>query len=854
MRGATSEPATRLSRKLLVLLLFLPILFALPRPASARTIDLGKSAWRRYPYRATLVRTIPLFDYEEVLVTDLDRNGVSEFLMYPSPIYVLEHGPLRITRYTLRGEQAQTIQQEPIRGVVYPGELREMDVLKDQGNELVITYRRGNQLWCHIWNYQTLTRRDYLLYTHQPPDSTWDPTISPMATLDADFDGNPEILFYVFAGYALMPRGWILLNPRTGKIQQQAFFGSPPDMTWPCLARDFDEDGHLEIVIGTNAPENHFELNGVSDLWSYVLIYDLVTGKREFTRVMGPFYGGTRILGPGPTPDTWIAEYSKLGGNSTNQTGSRLSLFRWKSEVPVREVPLSGRFRSTLGPDYEGDGHGDIYCMLSDKREFWVFSRGLKLLDRVRLKNLAENPHPGQFTLRMVDVNGDDEKEIVLLLGERTYIFDRNLHPLAVVPKSRQLFCGVFQRGTGERPYLVTYDWLRQDLRSAYVWRLEPTPVLARYAPSRRTLYAILGVLILGSIVATYATLRRTRLSNRLLRLSLESAGLQVVAVNGDGRVAPVWGPPLLPIQEGKSLHESCRNKFTESLLRTVDEWQRSGRLSRKQLTLPPMPSGPPLAVDLEVAPKGRQLLLIIRPADEAERGSRRQWQTLAQRLAREIDAPLAAIDQTLEKFSREDQQTDRHASSNSEEARQHAQKVHAAVQRFLKLADPSCRDLQPQDLHVLLKRWSDRRTATLPQKVELVVNIPEGLQRLVADADQIIEALDDLLDNAITAMPEGGLVRVNVRQEHAFRHGGDSEPRDYLVIEVKDSGKGIPPDLLGKIFEPGFTGPTDGAGVGLFVVRKIVEDHGGFVDISSAPGVGTIVSLYFPAGDRVQG
>ncbi len=828
-------------------LLILLFVFPLSATALARSIDLGKSAWRRYPYRLRLVRSLPLASYQEVFVTDLDQNGVSEFLLYPSPESILRQGPLRITTYTLCGEQAQIIQEEPLRGVVYPGEVREANVLDDPGDELVIPYRKGNELRCHIWNYQTLARRDHLLYTRQPPDSAWDPTIRPMATVDADFDGNPEILFYLYTGYSLIPRGWILLDPQTGEVRQQAFFGGPPDMTWPCLTRDFDNDGHLEVVIGTNAPENHFELNGISDLWSYVLVYDLVTGKREFTRIMGPFYGGTVILGPGPTPDTWLTEYSGLSSNGTGHGSSRLSLFRWKSQVPVREVTLTGRFRSRLGPDYDGDGHGDIYCMLRDRKEFWVLSPSLKLLDKVRVQNLSKAPHPGPFRLEMADVNSDGDKELILLLDENTYILDHRLNPLAAVPRTRQRFCGLFNRGTGEPPFLVTTDWLRQNERSAYLWQMVPTPLFVRYGPSRKAIYAALSAFILGGVVVTFVALRRARLSNRLLHLSLESAGLQVVVVNDQGRVMFVWGQQFLPVQVGKRLRDACSHKSAAVLLRTIEEWQQSGHLARRQLSLPPARFTPSLTVDLEIAPRGRQVLLIIRASDQADRTFRQQWQAAAQRLAREIDVPLAVINEAISQQVPEETQNGQVAPNTVHQVHRHAQNLRAAVRRFIKLTNPSIRDLQPQDLQTFLKEWSEKRKATLPQGIELVVDVAGGLRPLVADADQLTEALDDLLENAVAAMPDGGLVRVSVRHEHAFRHGGEEEPRDYLVIEVKDSGKGIPAELLGKIFEPDFPGNSDGSGVSLFIVRRIVEDHGGFVDISSATGVGTIVSLYFP-------
>ncbi|NOZ56847.1 MAG: hypothetical protein GXO73_08695, partial [Calditrichaeota bacterium] len=483
---STQPASTPRPRKQLVFF-FLSLSFALSIPliSLARDIDLGESAQRRYPFRAELSKVLQLQANEHVMVTDLDRNGVSELVFHPARRYVRQHGPLQLALYTVVSEQAQMIQQEPILGPVVPTAVREMDVLDAPGNELVITYLRNNELRCRIWNYQRVIRRDYLLYRrHTISDSVWDATATPVAVLDANFDGKNEILFYLYAGYAHMPRGWLLLDPETGVILQKAYFGGPPNVTEQCLARDFDNDGHLELVLGTNAPENHFELNGVSDVWVYVLAYDLVTGEREFSKIMGPFYGGAKILGPGPTPDTWITSYHGMGG-SVRPSRSRLSLFRWKSTVPVRELPFTSRFLAYRGPDYDGDGADDIYCLLVDKMEFWVVSDKLSVLAKASLKNPPQGSLPGTFfEIKIVDVDLDGQKEIILNLGESLYILNKDLKPLAAIRTPKQSFRGIFNRGAGEPSFLVTEDWLELGDRKVHLWQLEPTPVLARYAPS----------------------------------------------------------------------------------------------------------------------------------------------------------------------------------------------------------------------------------------------------------------------------------------------------------------------------------------------------------------------------------
>jgi len=820
------------------------LMLCLPFVLSARSIDLSRPAQRRAPFHTQLSKAIQLRPNEDVLVTDLDRNGVSELVIYPTFRYRLERGPLQLATYSVFNEQAQIIQQEPILGPVVPTGVRELDVLDAPGNELVIAYVRGDQLRCRIWNYQKVLRRDYILYRHSPSDSVWDVTAVPAAALDANSDGRNEILFLFYAGYAHMPRGWLLLQPETGKILQRVFFGGPPTLDHGSFARDFDNDGHLEILLGTCAPENHFELNGVSDLWAYVLAYDLVTGQREFSKIMGPFYGSAQILGPGPTSDTWVASYHGTGG-SARQSRSRLSLFRWKSTVPVRELFFTSRFESRFGPDYDGDGVKDLYCALLDRSELWVVSSRLNVLSKSRLKNPPHGSFPGPFfRMATADVNLDGQKELVLNLGGALYILNKELRPLVAVNRSKQLFRGVLNRGTGELPFLVTEDLFELKDRNVHLWQLAPTPAFVRYAPSHRTAYAALAVLLVGGAVVTLSALRNARLNGRLLTLSLQTSGIQVVSVDSKGRIQFSQGPSFLKLRPRQHVRDALRAKPLQTLVSVVEEWQRTGRLTKTTLTVLPTRNISPLLVQLETTRRNKRLLLVIRPSDHVDGTSAQPWRALLQQLVRQLEGPVAAAIQKL----RDLQESHPDSSSTARQVVTQVQHLQKVLKQFAKLVDPEQRDLQPLELHTFLQEWGNRKVSTLPQKVELMIEVPASLPPVNVDADQLVQVLENLLENAVQAMPDGGLVRVSARYEHGLPRDDDTEPRDYVVIEVKDSGKGIPSDLHGKIFDPGFTTSPGKAGFGLFVVRKIAQDHGGFVEVSSAPGVGTIVSFFLPA------
>ncbi|MBM3295701.1 MAG: HAMP domain-containing histidine kinase [Candidatus Aminicenantes bacterium] len=122
------------------------------------------------------------------------------------------------------------------------------------------------------------------------------------------------------------------------------------------------------------------------------------------------------------------------------------------------------------------------------------------------------------------------------------------------------------------------------------------------------------------------------------------------------------------------------------------------------------------------------------------------------------------------------------------------------------------------------------------PAGVEIAVRDPDRV-RVSADRGLIAQALLNLLRNAVEAAP-GGRVEV-----------GLSRRKRKAVIRVEDTGRGIPAEIAGRLFEPFVSSKPDGLGVGLFLVRKIVVAHGGAVEAAARPGGGTVFTLELPRG-----
>jgi signal transduction histidine kinase len=146
---------------------------------------------------------------------------------------------------------------------------------------------------------------------------------------------------------------------------------------------------------------------------------------------------------------------------------------------------------------------------------------------------------------------------------------------------------------------------------------------------------------------------------------------------------------------------------------------------------------------------------------------------------------------------------------------------------------------------------------------VQLFVPIPEGLPTLRLDPGQIRQALLNLVRNAVEAMPDGGTIHIAARRVKLSSGQlvdtpppiDDSTTRpiakgDFIEVAVRDTGTGIPPENLDRIFEPFFTSKEGGTGLGLAIARQIAADHGGSLTCESAHGRGTIFRLILPISD----
>ena len=215
-------------------------------------------------------------------------------------------------------------------------------------------------------------------------------------------------------------------------------------------------------------------------------------------------------------------------------------------------------------------------------------------------------------------------------------------------------------------------------------------------------------------------------------------------------------------------------------------------------------------------------------------------WREMARRLAHELKNPLFPIQLSIETLRRNlDQPAPAFASlfrESSETILDALRSLRRIVDEFAEFARMPRPEPRPTDVNAVVEKVvALHRAGAGAVRMETALS-PE-LPAIAADPDLLARALGNLVRNALEAMPRGGTLNVRT----AARDG-------TVSIEVEDDGPGITDEQRTRLFVPYFTTKKGGTGLGLAIVQGIVSDHGGRVEVESAPGAGTTFTLILPA------
>jgi PAS domain S-box-containing protein len=210
---------------------------------------------------------------------------------------------------------------------------------------------------------------------------------------------------------------------------------------------------------------------------------------------------------------------------------------------------------------------------------------------------------------------------------------------------------------------------------------------------------------------------------------------------------------------------------------------------------------------------------------------------TLASGMAHEIGTPMNVILGRAEYLM--DRVKDEPVKRGLQTIVVQVERITRVMNQLLAFARRKAPDRGPLALKAIIENSVEMFQERLARSRVLVeVTAEEACPNVLADTDQMSQVMINLIMNAVHAMPDGGTLRIGLAQE-----------KDMVKLTVADTGHGIPQEALKKIFEPFFTTKEfgKGTGLGLTVVKGIIEEHQGLIAVESAPGGGTTFTILLP-------
>jgi two-component system sensor histidine kinase PilS (NtrC family) len=209
----------------------------------------------------------------------------------------------------------------------------------------------------------------------------------------------------------------------------------------------------------------------------------------------------------------------------------------------------------------------------------------------------------------------------------------------------------------------------------------------------------------------------------------------------------------------------------------------------------------------------------------------------LAAGIAHEIRNPLASISGSVQVLSHE-------LSVGTAERRlmeiivSESNRLSKILEEFLRFVRPQERRVAVFDVAGNIEEVLDlfRLSDEVSDAHRIVVDVQPAASLLSGDRDQVRQIIYNVAKNAVRAMPDGGALTVEGREEAA-----------WYSIKFRDTGRGMSVEELARVFTPFSTAFDGGTGLGMAIVRRIVEDHGGAIDVESSPGEGTTVTILLP-------
>jgi nitrogen-specific signal transduction histidine kinase len=796
-----------------------------------------------FPYELKVVKTnIPTNTY----LFDLNNDGREEFIQIGDD----GSNDIRNACVKISNSEGVFIDQENVTGKIL--KVFPIDWDEDGNIDVAIPFVRNDSLFIVIVDYQCNKIFDRYLYSGEPRidgNSTyeWKGGINNIFLKDINNDDKNELLIFANEGKARSPRGVIIFNKNTFQIIDKYEIG--PRFNDDPIFADFDNDGYVELLFGTSAADNGNIANSTDDKSSYLMLIDFDEKSLKFEKFGGTFTAVFPILVDiNNDGKKEIVTYLYSWGDSDFK--ARFYIINPGTLKPIGDLRSFAYDESNMCiGQFDRDVQQEF--ILCDKQgNLALVDQNFDILKTKKINLNMSTPYT------CPDMDGDGIDELLIYHTTGTYIFDNKLNPIA---KSSEYF--LTRRGMqiyhryGDTPLITLYN----DANGVLVeLKRNPYFIIQFYGP-----YFILLCIVtifIGSLIMAisnkskakyYDTLFKNYLKNFTHPTFILNHKLQIIETN-------FLALKLLNLDQSKlPLSLISANNIKTELCETINVLKKFESVNQEiniQIEEKTNESFQFIAEPIKKAGNNKQHWIVTLKSNEVANDAQKSqnWAAMAQRIAHDIKNPLTSILLSLQRLQMEYRDKDKKNIDNYD---QYTNRIIERIEflrrqsrDFMKFVNLEHINLQPTDLNKLIKNIFIDAIIEIPTDILLEKKLSPVLPTIHLDQEQVQTVIENLVTNAINALPDGGKITISTSLAPDLQLcNGSEKVSDYIIMEVMDTGVGIPEKMKDKLFLPFSTNTHLGTGLGLMIVKKIINDHRGFIEVNSEQGFGTSFSVYLP-------
>jgi len=733
------------------------------------------------------------------------------------------------------------------------------DVAGDDKKEIFVPILKNDSLFFYVYTINSATELvllNHIKIAHGQSRTgkdgqflEWDAGIGETYFIDINNNGKKELISMVRTPFALYPRGVFIHSYPAGEFIDSFTSGAYPGK--PYVA-DFDDDGFYEMVFRNSTPTNGANANGFSDLYPHLFVLQLgpdtiqLQHVEQLSDLIGTEYWlfNENIIGDAEK------EFIAIRTESDNNSKGQIRIYNSSADSLLYKRDYPFLIATVIPINVPNDPHAKILASTKD-------SLLLLIDDSLRADILCKLPETVNVMEQKFDVDKDGDKEITMCGKNQNFLLNSDFKVMAMLP-GWQLLATRKQTHTSPVQYILSgrsnsigvtlhknrYYWLERHLRP-------------------------FSVLLLATIFLLILTLG---FKEHQQHLAIERYVEHILQT--DSRAIAIFDDRFRLLKNNQQFDEffdypnstgRTRNIFDllqehGEVIRLFAAWRHGyNHIRRHSLVKISTEKGEKtLRMSIDPVPRSLMARRVFQLSFEdesvrAELEKAKSWTKLAQRVAHDLKNPLGSILLIIQKMrtliNRKPDDLDHQLENNFSKIEGRIESLRVLTRNFMKFTNLEEPQFAVVDLSAFLQQALDTLKLACPPDIRITRRFAKDNLKVSLDAEQMQSVIENLVNNAIDAMPEGGRISVSTRlAQHLQITPHDGQPRKYAIIEIRDDGQGIPVDVLDRIFEPNFSGAKESSGLGLAIVQKIVTDHQGQIEVESEPGAGSIFSIYLPA------